>query len=110
MLKNHADVEVMCGVPKNNTFLLANGDSLILHKGKVTKGPSIKQDDVYIDGNRVGEVQTQVIRDRKIMAADGILVIISNIDMKNRKLLNKPLITKLDIKIQQGQASVFVMD
>ena len=93
MLKNHADVAITCGVNKNNTFLLANGDSLILDKGRITKGPSIKQDDVYIDGNRVGEVQTQVIRDRKIMAADGILVVIANIDMKNKKLLIKPSIS-----------------
>ncbi len=93
MLKNHADISIMCGVNKKNTFLLANGDSLILDKGVITKGDSIKQDDVYIDGNRVGEVQTQVIRDRKIMAADGILVIIANIDMRNHKLLIKPTIT-----------------
>lgn len=93
MLKNHADVAIQCGVDKNNTFLLANGDSLLLNKGKIKKGNSIKQDDIYIDGNRVGEVQTQVIRDRKIMAADGILVIIANIDMKNKKLLIKPAIT-----------------
>ena len=93
MLKNHGDVAVMCGVPKENVFLLANGDSLILNKGKITVGDSIKQDNVYIDGNHVGEIQTQVIRDRKIMAADGILVIIANIDMKNHKLLIKPAIT-----------------
>lgn len=93
MLKNHADVAIMCGVPKENTFLLENGDCLYLDKGKIFKGQHIRQDDVYIDGNRVGEVQTQVIRDRKIMAADGILVIIANIDMKNKKLLIKPSIS-----------------
>ncbi len=93
MLKNHADLSIMCGVPKDNTFILENGDSLLLNKHVITKGPSIKQDDVYVDGNHANEVATQVIRDRRIMAADGILVIIANIDMKNRKLLIKPAIT-----------------
>ena len=93
MLKNHADVSIMCGVKKENTFLLANGDSLILKDHVITKGESIKQEDIYVDGNRASEVATQVIRDRKIMASDGILVIIANIDMKNKKSLIKPAIT-----------------
>ena len=93
MLKNHADLATLCGVDKNNTFILENGDSLLLDNHVITKGPSIKQDDIYVDGNHANEIASQVIRDRKIMAADGILVIIANIDMKNKKLLIKPAIT-----------------
>ena len=51
------------------------------------------QEEVYVDGNSASEIATQVIRDRKIMAGDGILVIIANIDMKNKRLLIKPTIT-----------------
>lgn len=93
MLKNHADISTMCGVDKDNTFILANGDSLILNKHVITKGESIKQEDIFVDGNTASEVAAQVIRDRRIMASDGILVIIANIDMKGRKLLIKPAIT-----------------
>ena len=93
MLKNHADISTMCGVDKNNTFILDNGDTLIMNNHVITKGDKIKQEDVFVDGNSASEIATQVIRDRKIMAGDGILVIISNIDMKNKKLLIKPTIT-----------------
>ncbi len=93
MLKNHADISVMCGVQKENTFILDNGDTLIMNNHVITKGESIKQEDIFVDGNRASEVAAQVIRDRKIMASDGILVIIANIDMKNKKLLIKPAIT-----------------
>ena len=93
MLKNHADISTMCGVDKNNTFILDNGDTLILDNHTITKGDKIKQEDVFVDGNNASEIATQVIRDRKIMASDGILVIIANIDMKNKKLLVKPAIT-----------------
>ncbi len=92
MLKSHADLAVMCGVKKENTFILDNGDTLILNNHIITKGEKIKSDDIYINSNRASEVATQVIRDRKIMASDGILVIVSNIDMKNKKLLTKPTI------------------
>ena len=93
MLKNHADISVMCGVDKDKTFILDNGDTLIIDKHHITKGEKIEQNDVFVDGNSASEIASGVIRDRKIMASDGILVIIANVDMKNRKLLIKPAIT-----------------
>ena len=93
MLKNHADISTMCGVDKKNTFILDNGDTLIMKNHIIEKGFPIKQEEVFVDGNRASEVAAQVIRDRRIMAGDGILVIIANIDMKNKKLLIKPAIT-----------------
>ena len=93
MLKNHADISTMCGVKKENTFILDNGDTLDIINHTITKGNKIKQEEIYVDGNNASEIATQVIRDRKIMAGDGILVVIANIDMKNKKLLIKPTIT-----------------
>ena len=111
MLKSHGDVANMCGVPKENIFILDNGDSLILDKKKITIGEKIKMDDVYIDGNRVGEVATQVLRDRKIMASDGILVIVSNIDMKNKKLLNKPtIVTRGFIQVNENEELIKMLE
>ena len=111
MLKNHADISVMCGVDKNNTFILENGDSLLLNDHVITKGPSIKQDDIYVDGEHANEIAAQVIRDRKIMAADGILVIIANIDMKNKKLLIKPAITTRGfIQVNQNEELIKMIE
>ena len=92
MLKKHGDIALMCGIPKENIFILDNGDSLILDKHKISVGTKVKMDDIYIGSNTASSVAAQVIRDRKIMAGDGILVVVVNIDMKKRKLLNKPTI------------------
>ena len=59
----------------------------------ITKGEHIEAGEVFVDGNRVGEISSAVIRDRKAMSNDGILVVIANINMKERKLLIKPNIT-----------------
>ena len=93
MLKKQANIGIACGIPKENTFIINNGDSLILKNHVITKGPSYSGQDVYVDGNRVGEIGGSVIKDRKIMANDGILVVIANIDMKKNILLLKPNIT-----------------
>lgn len=93
MLKSHADVAVDCGIPKENTFVLENGDVLSINKGIITRDQKIIANDIYVDGNRIGDIGSAVIKDRKIMASDGIVVVIVNIDTINNRLLTKPNIT-----------------
>lgn len=93
MLKTHTDLGVMCGVPKDNTFVLENGDVLDLSKGELTRGGKVQAGEVYVDGSRIGEVGSAVIKDRILMSNNGILVIIANIDIENKVLLGSPAIT-----------------
>ena len=93
MLKKQANIGINCGIPKENTFIAKNGDILILKNHTLTKGESTLGADIYVDGNRIGEIGSAVIKDRKIMSNDGILVVIINVDMKKRQLLIKPNIT-----------------
>ena len=93
MLKRHADIAVICGIPKENTFVLGNGDVLSMYKGKIKRMGSIPAGDVYVDGNRIGNIGSIVIKDRQIMANDGIIIVIANINMKDKILLGKVNIT-----------------
>ena len=93
MLKSHADLAIECGIPKENTFVLENGDVLSLKKGIIKKEKSIQSGDIYVDGNRIGEIGNAVMRERKIMSNDGIVVVIANIDTVNKKLVISPNIT-----------------
>ena len=93
MLKSHANLGIECGIPKENTFVLQNGDVLSLDNHVITKDIPVIASDVYIDSNRLEEINSAVLRDRKIMASDGILVVIANIDMKKKELLIHPNIT-----------------
>jgi len=93
MLKKQANIGIACGVKKENTFIIKNGESLILKDHVITRGPIYSGQDVYVDGSRIGEIGSAVIKDRKIMASDGILVVIVNVNMKEKKLLIKPNIT-----------------
>lgn len=92
MLKKHADIAISCDIPKANTFVLSNGDVLSMKNGVIKKAGFIQAGDSYVDGNRIGEVSNAVMKDRKIMSCDGIVVAIANMDMKENKLLNLPSI------------------
>ena len=93
MLKTHCDLAISCDIPKDNTFILENGDVLNLTKHKVYKDGKVPADDIYVDGSRIGDVGSTVIKDRKLMSSNGILVVIANLDLTNKKLLTKPMVT-----------------
>ena len=93
MLKEHCDLAISCGIPKENTFILENGDVLSISKKDIRKSGKITAGDVYVDGSRIGDIGNVVIKDRKLMSSNGILVIIANIDIARRRLLATPAIT-----------------
>lgn len=93
MLKMHADLGVMCGVEKGNTFVLENGDVLSLKNNELYRDGKVQAGEVYVDGSRIGDVGNAVIKDRILMSNNGILVIIANIDIENKILLGSPAIT-----------------
>ena len=93
MLKKHTEIGVMCGVKPENTFICTNGDVIELLNGEVKRGGMVQAGDVYVDGSRVGDIGSVVIKDRKLMSQDGILITILNINTLQRKLLLKPNVT-----------------
>ena len=93
MLASHAHLATLCDVPEENTFICKNGDIIALKDGNVYKKGSILINDIYVDGSRIGDVGVSIIKDRKIMSTDGVLVVILNIDLENKKMLLPPNIT-----------------
>ncbi len=93
MLKVHADLAIECGIKKENTFIIGNGDVLSLTKDGLKEAKKIPVEDIYVDGSRIGDVGSVVIKDRKLMSTNGILAVIVNTDFNKKKLLGKPAIT-----------------
>lgn len=93
MLKKHTEIGVLCGVNPKNTFICTNGDVIELLNGEVKKAGTVQAGDVYVDGSRIGDIGSVVIKDRKLMSQDGILITILNINTLTRKLLLKPNVT-----------------
>ena len=93
MLKTHGDLGIMCGIPKENIFICKNGDVVELTKDGARLGKKVQAGDIYVDGSRIGNIGSIVIRDRQFMSREGILCVIININPKTRELLIKPNIT-----------------
>ena len=93
MLKGHAELATTCGVAEDHCFVMHNGDTVEMLNGEVKRGKTVQAGDVYVDGSRIGDIGSVVIKDRKLMSRDGILVATINIDVKEHKLLIKPNVT-----------------
>ena len=93
MLKTHTDIATLCDIPRQNTFILSNGDVLEMSKEGIRKHGHVIAGDIYVDGSRIGDVSNIVIKDRTLMSNNGVLAIIINVDIKKKELLNMPLVT-----------------
>ena len=70
-----------------------NGDVVELTDEGARMGKRVQSGDVYVDGSRIGDIGSVVIKDRQLMSHDGILVTIINLNPITRELLIKPNIT-----------------
>ena len=93
MLKKHADLAVACDIKEENIFICKNGDVVELTDEGARMGKRVQSGDVYVDGSRIGDIGSVVIKDRQLMSHDGILVTIINLNPITRELLIKPNIT-----------------
>jgi len=96
MLRAHAELAEQVGIPKQNIFVADNGQVVEFKKeaNGQTKGIITKEkvvtDYVMVDGLGVGDVSNIVLRDRRMMAEDGMIVIIATIDSKTGDPIGNP--------------------
>jgi len=96
MLKANAELAETVGVAKDKIFVADNGQVVSFHKnqnnlvvGALTK-EKVPSNYVMVDGLGVGDVSEIVLRDRRMMAEDGMIVIIATIDTKTGDIIGNP--------------------
>jgi ribonuclease J len=74
-----------------DTFIMTDGDVLEIDaKGEANYGERIEADNVYVDGIGVGDIDHVVLRDRKHLATDGMVVVIVPVDKQTSHLTGNP--------------------
>lgn len=92
MLVIHKKLYEEVGGAKDHSFILSNGDTLLLNHGECRVGPRVHADDIYVDGNDLTGLSTAVLHDRQILSEDGMVAVLISMDSHAGTLLNKPVI------------------
>jgi len=97
-LSLHARLAKNLGMPESNVFVLENGSVLELdrEKGKVTG---------RVDGLVMGDLASVILRDRKLLSRDGIVVVIIAIDKEAGKIVGRPdIVSRGFVDMKEGEA------
>lgn len=90
MLRQHAKLAEATGVRTENIFLIENGDVVEINDGHARLGAKISAGNVLIDGLGVGDVGNIVLRDRKLLSQDGILMVVVTLSKQNGTIVSGP--------------------
>ena len=89
-LSLHAKLAQSVGIPRENTFVLEDGDVLELgpRAGRITG--KVSSGNVYVDGLSVGDIGSVVLRDRRMLSRDGVVMVIVTLNRQTGKLVGRP--------------------
>ena len=107
MLRSHVEIAQACGIPKENTMIADDGSIIEIREGgtKMVKlSVMAPHEMIMVDGFAVGNLQEVVMRDRQMLAEDGIVVLVATVDMHTGKLMKSPdIIARGFVYVRESQ-------
>lgn len=86
----HSRLAEKVGIPIENIFILENGEILEISEEGARKNGRINSGRIFIDGKGVGDVEDMVLRDRRRLAHDGIVLVMIAVEKLTGKLVSGP--------------------
>jgi ribonuclease J len=90
MLKAHMKVAQACGIPSKNIYIAEKGEVIEFKDGKMMPGGKVPSGNVLIDGIGVGDVGNIVLRDRRLLSQDGILIVVVTLSRREKNIVAGP--------------------
>ncbi len=102
-LNRHAALARENGIPEENIYIADVGDKIAFSEEKVRKAANIQSGSVFVDGLGVGDVGNIVLRDRRLLSEDGILIVVVTIDNHGKILSGPDIITRGFVYIRESE-------
>lgn len=101
----HARLAESIGMPKENIFISENGQIIELTRDKVQFGAKVPAGKVLIDGLGVGDVGNIVLRDRRQLSQDGILIVVVAMDKGSQNIVSGPdIVSRGFVYVRESEA------
>ena len=106
-LKHHADLAIKLGMDPENVFTLETGQVLEITSKGASSTERVHTGILYVDGLGVGDVGNIVLRDRRNLANDGMVIVVVAIDKHNYEIVSGPdVITRGFIYVRESEALI----
>jgi len=102
-LKQHANLAQSLGMPEDNIFLMENGQVLELSQRKAQVTGTVQSGSILIDGLGVGDVGSIVLRDRKHLSEDGLIVVVVTVSSDGRIMTNPEVISRGFVYVRESE-------
>ncbi len=106
-LRKHAGLAESVGIDRKNIFVADNGNAIELSERGIKELPPVAAGRVFVDGYGVGDVGNAVLRDRKNLSQDGLIVVSVSIDVKMGLLLAGPEIVSKGFVYEKDAEDLF---
>ena len=104
-LRKHAGLAMAMGMPRENIFIGNIGNVLELHEDHMKQLGDVPAGDVLVDGLGVGDVGSIVLRDRKRLSEDGLIVAVCSIDAQSGKVVSGPdIVSRGFVYVRESEA------
>ena len=103
-LRRHVNLALEMGMDRRNIILPEIGNVIEITPKTIKVSGSVPSGEILVDGSGVGDVGAVVLRDRKTLAEDGMVVVILNVSAQNSQLINEPeIITRGFIYVKENE-------
>lgn len=103
-LSLHAKLAKTIGIPESNIFIMENGNILELEPNKGRIVDKLHSGNVYVDGLVMSNLASVILRDRKLLSRDGIVVVVIAIDKKAGKVIGRPdIVSRGFVDMEEGE-------
>ncbi|WP_407724208.1 ribonuclease J [Ruminococcus sp. JL13D9] len=89
-LRKHAELAEFLGMDKKNIFIPDVGTTVEVNEKYMKEAPSVPAGKVFVDGLGVGDVGSIVLRDRKHLGQDGLIIIVASLDVYDGHVISGP--------------------
>jgi ribonuclease J len=104
-LVQHARLAVEVGIDSENVIIAENGDLIEISREKIRVASKVSSGRVFVDGLGVGDVGNIVLRDRKQLSQDGILIVVVTIDKENGRIVAGPdIVSRGFVYVRESEA------
>jgi ribonuclease J len=90
MLRHHAETAVSMGIPRENIFILENGDRMEFRDGKARKIEPVSAGMFLVDAGTVADTSESIMRERQQLSEEGMFIVVARINAQSGELLGPP--------------------